>query len=319
VVKVDMPLDQVEAFLVAKHGAISDLEPLSGGFWSSAYGYRVGDDALVLRLGRDPEGFEMDRAAMAFTRPDLPVPVVVEVGEAFGGAFAISERHFGRFLEALSPADADVGGPTLVRLLRALRSVPADPGGGVSWHSPDAQGAPSWRQWLSDSLVDDPRHRVSGWRARIAEDPVTDRLFRACERRVRELAVACPERRDLVHRDLLHSNVLVSDDASTVSAVFSWKCSLRGDFLFDVAWCTFWAAWHPGIAALDLWRRVTTEASTPTSPDLRDAELRHHCYELQIGAEHLGWNAWVRDEDALRALAAHTEMVLERGPLTATS
>ena len=40
---------------------------------------------------------------------------------------------------------------------------------------------------------------------------------------------ACPERRDLVHGDLLHGNVLVSPDARRVEAVLSWKCSVRGD------------------------------------------------------------------------------------------
>ena len=52
---------------------------------------------------------------------------------------------------------------------------------------------------------------------------------------MRALAEACPERRDLVHGDLLHGNVLVSPDARRVQAVLSWKCSVRGDFLFDAA------------------------------------------------------------------------------------
>jgi hypothetical protein len=50
---------------------------------------------------------------------------------------------------------------------------------------------------------------------------------------------------------------------------------------------------------------------------LADAPQRHHCYELQIGATHLAWNAWAGDEAGLRRVAAHTEMLLERGPLAA--
>jgi len=80
---------------------------------------------------------------------------------------------------------------------------------------------------------------------------------------------------------------------------------VRGDFLYDVAWCTFWAPWHHGIEAVGLWDR--TQRSD-------DAALRHHCYELHIGATHLGWNAWAGDEPALRAVAARTEEVLARGP-----
>jgi aminoglycoside phosphotransferase (APT) family kinase protein len=173
----------------------------------------------------------------------------------------------------------------------------------------------TWRQWLLEGLVDDPRRRVSGWRATLAADAELDRLFRACEKRIGELVDACPERRDLVHGDLLHGNVLIADDASRISAVFSWKCSVLGDFVFDVAWCTFWGSWHPGIAAIDVWQRVVAGGSEATDPStLVDAAVRHHCYELQIGASHLGWNAWVGDQDSLRAVAAHTAMVLDRGP-----
>ena len=46
---------------------------------------------------------------------------------------------------------------------------------------------------------------------------------------------------------------MLTDDLRAASAVFSWKCSVLGDYLFDVAWCTFWSAWHLGIAAIDLW------------------------------------------------------------------
>jgi aminoglycoside phosphotransferase (APT) family kinase protein len=110
---------------------------------------------------------------------------------------------------------------------------------------------------------------------------------------VRALAEACPERRDLVHGDLLHGNVLVSPDARRVEAVLSWKCSVRGDFLFDAAWCSFWAPWHPGIATADPLSGLLRAPAVRAGPGaLLDAAARHHCYELHIGFTHLGWNVW---------------------------
>lgn len=243
--------DEIVAFLCDHHGGTVDgLEPLTGGHWSSAYGYRLGDEELVLRLGEVREGFEMDREAHAFCRPGLPVPEVLAIGEAFDGSFAVSRRHHGRFLEDISVDDAARAAPAIGDLLDALRAVPASDHR-VTWFAdqPEPTGG-TWRGWLADMLVDDPHETVSGWRTTLAADPELDRLYGRCEQRVAELAEHCPERRDLVHGDLLHQNVLVSADASEVTAVFSWKCSVRGDHLYDVAWLTFWSPWHPGIDAV---------------------------------------------------------------------
>ncbi len=307
---------QIASWLAIRHdGAVSDLTPVAGGFWSSAFVYRIGADEFVLRISDMHEGFEIDAAAMLFAGPDLPVPAVVETGNALGAYFAISRRHPGRFIEASSVHEAEGVGIALETLLAAMRSVPATPSDPVLWYEADASAGLTWRGWLLSGLVDDPNARVSGWRAKLASNPRIDALFRSCESRIRELLCTCPERRDLVHGDLLHQNVLVADDdAARVTAIFSWKCSVRGDFLFDVAWCTFWGAWHAAIAATDLWHRTLAAADLRES-DLVDAEFRHHCYELQIAASHLGWHAWTGDDRELAAVVRAAERILERGPL----
>ncbi len=306
---------QVADWLAIRHdGAVSNLAALSGGFWSAAFAYRVGADEFVLRLSDMSEGFAIDAAAMRFTAPELPVPVVVARGNALGLHFAISRRHFGRFIETTTLQEANAVGGALDVLLAAMRAVPTKPDDAVLWHDPEASAGVSWRSWLRAGLIDDPNARVSGWRAKLASTPRVDALFRACESRIEKLLPACPERRDLVHGDLLHQNVLVADDAAYVTAIFSWKCSIRGDFLFDVAWCTFWGAWHPGIAAADLWQRTLTAADL-SEGDLVDAPSRHHCYELQIAASHFGWHVWTGDDRGLAAVADAAERILERGPL----
>jgi hypothetical protein len=70
-------------------------------------------------------------------------------------------------------------------------------------------------------------------------------------------------------------------------------CSVRGDFLFDAAWCSFWAPFHPGIAAADPLSALLRAPGVRAGPGaLLDAATRHHCYELYIGFTHLGWNIW---------------------------
>ena len=67
--KPQADLDAVAAWLEARHGSVEGLEPLSGGFWSAAYGYRAGGESLVLRLSDSAEGFDIDAAAAAEAAP----------------------------------------------------------------------------------------------------------------------------------------------------------------------------------------------------------------------------------------------------------
>ena len=308
--------EEVVAFLDGQPGTPEGLEALAGGAWSSAWAYRAGGEELVVRFGPQVSWYEADRMAMAFAGPDLPVPEVREVGTTPSGrAYAISVRHHGRFVEDTPAEQASALIPTLTRLLVALYHVPAGLDIPVIWH---AAGAParSWREYLLAGLVDDPGKLVHGWNAALAGDRELAALSAAACGRVRALAEACPERRDLVHGDLLHGNVLVSPDARRVEAVLSWKCSVRGDFLFDAAWCSFWAPFHPGIAAADPLFALLRAPGVRAEPGaLRDAAARHHCYELHIGFTHLGWNVWTRNQAALAATARRLAEILERGPL----
>jgi aminoglycoside phosphotransferase (APT) family kinase protein len=156
---------------------------------------------------------------------------------------------------------------------------------------------------------------VHGWSAQLAADPTLAPLAATVSERIDTLLDACPERRDLVHGDLLHGNVLVSPDAERIEAVFSWKCSVRGDFLYDTAWCSFWAPWHEGIPDAPTSMVLAAPGVRADPVALIDAASRHHCYELRIGYIHLGWNIWTGNRTELDATARRLAEVLERGPL----
>lgn len=300
-------LADVDELLFELHGEpVTGLEPLSGGFWSAAYAYAVSGRELVLRLSDVTEGFALDARAAELTRGQLPVPRIVRTGTALGTSYAVSERHHGQFLEyAAEPRVA------LEQLLAGLRQVPADPSLPVGL---DGGGWASWREWLLATLADRPEQRHAGWRRALARTPDVEAVFVAAEQRIAELLERCPERRDLVHGDLLHRNVLISQDGARVTGVFSWKCAVRGDFLFDTAWCTFWSDWHPQIEAADAWQLTLASSGGPA--DLDDAGERHHCYELAIGAAHFGWYVWTGDTVNLERVAARVDTILTRGPRT---
>lgn len=312
--KPKVNIDAVAAWLADRHAVqVTDLAPISGGFWSAAYTYEVKGEPFVVRISDLAEGLTIDAAAVQFAGPDLPIPEVIFVGEGLGHHVAISRRHDGRFLEDVSVADADAAGIALSRLLAALRAVPSSPEMPVLWHKEGRAAEMSWHDFLRSGLVDHSEANTGGWRQKMGQNKRVEGLFKACESRIETLLPLCPERRDLVHGDLLHQNVLISEDASQVTGIFSWKCSVRGDFMYDVAWCTVWEPWHPGIAAADMWGR-TLSAADLNAADLAAAPQRHHCYELQIAASHFGWNIWTENDKALEELAERTAFILERGP-----
>jgi aminoglycoside phosphotransferase (APT) family kinase protein len=308
--------EAVLEFLSACWGDVEGLERLGGGFWSAAYGFRSGGRDLVARFGSDQSWFEADRSAMDFARAGLPVPEVLDVGFGLGGSYAISVRHYGSYLELARPERSEQTRSLLIRLFEALYRVPKEPDLPVGWHWQPPQPEVSWQDWLLGGLLHDADRDIDRWRARLAADPDLDGLFRAAESRIKALVSSCPERRDLVHSDLLHGNVLIADDPPTVTAVFSWKCSVRGDFIYDVAWCSFWGGVHPGIAAADPWTAMFASELIGADPAALDgAAQRHHCYELQIGVAQLGWNVWVGDDAGLAETARLLSGVIERGPL----
>ena len=72
---------EIERWPAIRHDrAIEGLSSLAGGFWSSAYVYRVSGVEFVLRISDMHKGFAIDAAAMRFAGPGLPVPLIVEPG-----------------------------------------------------------------------------------------------------------------------------------------------------------------------------------------------------------------------------------------------
>jgi hygromycin-B 4-O-kinase len=125
---------------------------------------------------------------------------------------------------------------------------------------------------------------------------------RLCEE-VRSRAPALPERRELVHGDLLAGNVLI-DSHDRVAGVIDWGNSLAGDPAFDPAWLMFWAPWHPGIDPAHIGERALDVVGED------DIAGRLLCYQLHIAADGLQYQAFAGEIEDLYATADHAERLL---------
>ncbi|HEV2065280.1 MAG TPA: phosphotransferase [Thermomicrobiales bacterium] len=293
---------RAEAFLISRFGSgIRDVTRIGYGEWSQAYAYRRGNNQYVVRFGLFAEDFAKDRRAARYGSPSLPIPMVTEIGEAFGGAYAVSERAFGGFIDDLDGAGMRAVLPSLFAALDATRQVDlAATQGYGGWNADDVASQESWRAALLAVADDGSADRIVGWRERMTRSAVATRAFGEGLHRLHSLLPYVSEDRHLIHSDLLHFNVLVAGDR--ISAVVDWGCSLYGDFLYDIAWIVFWAPWYPAWRGIDF-KGEAARHFRAIGLDVPHFEERLRCYQLHMGLDSLKYNAFKERWDELDSIA----------------
>lgn len=301
---------QAQAFAADHLGLDSvKVELVGEGAWSRCFGFRRGDEDLVIRFGNHLDDFEKDQRAYAYHTPHLPIPHVLEIGQAFGGYYAISSRVYGVPLESLNASQwADIV-PSLVDMLEALRTTDLSAAHGFGgWGSDGNAGQVNWSGHILAVGSDAAHDRLHGWRERLAASPEGMDAFEwGCE--LLEDVITDEIPRSLVHCDLINRNVLVS--GKQISGVFDWGCSLYGDHLYDLAWFEFWAPWCPALdiplLRSELEKRWETTGYVPKNKARRLAA----CY-LHIGIDHLIYNAYLGDMATLEATAKRMQLLVSK-------
>jgi hygromycin-B 4-O-kinase len=288
-------LDQAKQFLSARYSP-EQVAHLGAGEWSSAFVFDHHGRRLVARFGRHLEDFRKDQVAATSFGASLPIPPVLEIGEAFSGYFyAISEWAGGDPIDRLSEPVLRAAQPLLLDALDRIRSAPPPTGAGFGWWSSRGTAAhDSWREALLGIAEDEESPRLAGWRTFLRSRAECSRVFDTAAARLAELAGSCPDAvRCVIHADLTAGNVLFRE--GSVSAVFDWGNSLVGDFLYDVAWLVFWSPWHPGLDAgwiISETRRRCAESGF----DLSNWTERLHACQLHMALDSMAYNAFRRNE-----------------------
>ena len=312
-------IGQAQAFLASYYAArIAPVELVGEGAWSRCFGFHYGDKDLVIRFGSYVDDFQKDQLAFRHAAPGLPIPEVLDIGPAFDGFYAISTRAHGIPLESLNAAQWRGTVPSVVSALEAMRTADLSATAGLGGWGSDGNAFHSrWSRYLLSVAEDSLDRRTYGWRKRLATHPQGDAAFARGYDLLQTVAIdAVP--RSLGHSDLLNRNVLV--DGDRISGIFDWGCSLYGDHLYDLAWFEFWAPWHPELDVPFLrshleqrWREVGYVA--------HNLEARLLACHLHIGLDHLGYNAYRADWEAVSATAERMQAVsqiLKQNDRTAT-
>ena len=216
---------------------------------------------------------------------------MIEVGEAFGGllrhlraAVRRVHRRHGRGPDARRAAVA-VRRPRRDAARRPLR----DDGVRQLGRGRQRRRSRAGRTALLDVGVERPTDRIAGWRAALASSPTGAEPFDEAYRRLQALVAYSPEERHLIHSDLLHFNVLVSDDR--ITGIFDWGCGLYGDFLYDLAWFCFWSPWYTAWQGIDFRQEALRHYAT-IGLDVPHFEERLLACEIHIGLGGQAYQAY---------------------------
>lgn len=285
---------------------ITDVQSLTGGMWSKAFAFSRSGENYVVRFGKYDEDYLKDKKASVFSRKNLPTVRVLEVGSAFDGYFAISQQAFGEMLDELDAGSMQKTIPAVMRMLNALREIDVSAAQGYGlWGRDDNATYSSWKEYLLKVEYDDPKHRTHGWKHKLANSPIGDKAFYGSFQRLKELISICPEEKHIVHSDLLNRNVLV--EGHEISAVIDWGCSVYGDFLYDLAWFSYWTSWYPNMKRID-WEAEAEKYFSSIGVTIPNFKERLLCYKIHIGLNAQSGNAYTGRWDELKR---NTEQTLE--------
>lgn len=286
----------------------TNVEKIGEGAWSTAFGFRDGDRNLVIRVGQHESDFRRDQSMAPLATPGLPIPEVLDVGQApqsstaSGLHYCVSTRAFGAPLESCSVDEWPTVAERVADALEAMRAWTPQ----ITAHGAIDRGASSWQDQLLSIERDDLDPRGAGWPAKLATSKRGKQAFNLGFARLRETEVGNVPL-TLVHGDLINRNVHI--DHGSITGIFDWGCQRWGDHLFDVAWFDFWYPWHPNLdvgllrAALrDRWSIANY------APDRETDRTRAWPCLIYIGLEHLIYNAvigrWADLDDVVDRMTA---------------
>jgi hygromycin-B 4-O-kinase len=196
--------------------------------------------------------------------------------------------------------------PALFEALDAMRQadVSGTHGYGVwdgAGNAPDA----TWREALLALTRDWEGSRIAGWRPRLEESPTGAHAFDQSAAWLASAVDELHDERHLIHADLLNYNVLLA--GQRVSAVLDWGSAMYGDWLFDVAWFSFWQPWYPQWTGIDFAVEARDYFAARDVP-LTGFEHRLRCCEVAIGLDNQAYCAFkgVERWPQLEAVARRT-------------
>lgn len=285
------------------------FSPINHGEWSQTYSFSSGGRGLIFRWSETDEDFSKDSfAADNYSKLSLPIPKILLLQKGLGGYIAISEMAEGNPIDLVSQEQMSKLMPAVLELLDSFRNTDISSTTGFgSWNGSGSAPYQSLSEHLLAVAEEGQTSRIKGAHNNLKYQGQLYQHFLDGIKALESLLTYCPNRRYLVHADLLHFNLLVK--GSKISAVLDWGCSMYGDYLYEVAWFTYFLPWHKYMQHLDL-KETFRGHLISQNADVTNFEERLLAYEIHIGLDGLLYCAFKNDWITAREVAIRTQELI---------
>lgn len=281
--KIDQEI--VGSFLSSYYRSpISNLSFIGGGEGSQAFSFEAEGENFIVRVNKHSNsGFKKDRYAfLNFGSKIIPIPEIVDIGQINSGEFfAISKKVEGGMVRNLSNEEFNNTAQSFFKTLEEVHSVDIKTTKGYGkWNTEGVSEYTSWK----DMLLDVDSHAKNMFENTFLEKDVWNQIYA----KFVDLVDFCPEDRYLIHGDYSIDNVLAKN--GKITGVVDWETSMYGDFLFDVAWLSFWSRGFD-------YEKSYLEFIKTIGKDIENFEERVLCYKLYIGLGSLSFYVYSNQQD----------------------
>jgi hygromycin-B 4-O-kinase len=266
------------------NNAVSNLMFIAGGEGSQAFSFEVNREKFIIRVNKHSDnGFKKDQYAfLHFASYGIPIPEVLKIDKLEDGHyFAISKKVEGDLFKNLPDEEFDETLPQLFKNIEVIHEIlVSDKAGYGKWNSSGVAEKTSWKEVLLD--VDVFAKEMFGNTS--LEKDIWDKVYA----RFVELLPYCPEDKYLVHADCNFDNILSKD--GKITGIIDWESSLYGDFLYDIAWLSFWTKDFD-------YEKAYLDFCKTTGKEIEHFKERVLCYKLFIGLGSLSFYVYSKQDD----------------------
>lgn len=257
---------------------IQSLTAIKEGETSQAFSFSSKDREFVIRVHSKKHGFEKDRYAHDhFNSQRIPIPKTFQIGQLSNKFYcSITQKAEGKIIDHFEKEEIRQFIPELINVLDSIHGFNIGDTQFGDWEIDGKAPETSWKNYLLKLVEEFEDYKNKTPENTLLEQEVVHKILA----RYKQLVGYCPNIRHLVHGDYGFNNLL--SDGKKITSVIDWELSKYGDFLYDVAWLSFW---ETTIDYADIFLKHYQEKDVSV-PNLHERIL---CYKLHFGLGALGF------------------------------